>query len=58
MSGIELQPVFEIAKRAGAAILDVYAGQFDVTDKEDRTPLTLADLRSHEVITKGLKALC
>lgn len=56
-ASVELQPVFEIAKRAGAAILEVYAGQFEVTDKEDRTPLTLADLRSHEVITKGLKEL-
>jgi 3'(2'), 5'-bisphosphate nucleotidase len=53
----DLQPIFAIAKRAGEAILDVYAGQFEVTDKEDRTPLTLADLRAHEVITNGLKEL-
>lgn len=56
-SSIELRPVFEIAKRAGVAILDVYASQFEVSDKEDRTPLTLADLRSHEIITNGLKEL-
>jgi len=57
VSSPDLQPIFDIAKRAGAAILDVYASQFEVTDKEDRTPLTLADLRAHEVITKGLKEL-
>src|SRR3954470_23496749 len=54
---VDLEPVFDIAKRAGAAILEVYASQFEVTDKEDRTPLTLADLRAHEVITNGLKEL-
>jgi 3'(2'), 5'-bisphosphate nucleotidase len=52
-----LHPVFEIAKRAGAAILEVYAGHFDVTDKDDQSPLTLADLRSHELIANGLRQL-
>ncbi|HEU4602555.1 MAG TPA: 3'(2'),5'-bisphosphate nucleotidase CysQ [Steroidobacteraceae bacterium] len=56
-SDIPLQPIFDIAKRAGAAILDVYAGHFQVTDKADQSPLTIADLRSHEVITEGLRNL-
>ncbi|HEU4653255.1 MAG TPA: 3'(2'),5'-bisphosphate nucleotidase CysQ [Steroidobacteraceae bacterium] len=56
-SDISLQPVFDIARRAGAAILDVYAGHFQVTDKADQSPLTIADLRSHELITEGLRQL-
>jgi 3'(2'), 5'-bisphosphate nucleotidase len=52
-----LQPVFGIAERAGAAILEVYAGHFEVSDKADQTPLTLADLRSHELIANGLREL-
>lgn len=50
-------PVSELARHAGAAILDVYAGNFDVTNKADSSPLTIADLRSHEIIVKGLSAL-
>ena len=52
-----LRPVFDIATQAGAAILEVYAGHFDVSDKDDQSPLTLADLRAHEVIASGLNQL-
>ena len=46
-----------IASRAGAAILEVYEGDFDVTRKDDRSPLTAADLAAHHVIVDGLRAL-
>jgi 3'(2'), 5'-bisphosphate nucleotidase len=49
--------VVKLALRAGDAILSVYSGQFEVTHKGDESPLTLADLRSHEIITQGLRAL-
>jgi len=49
--------VVRLAKRAGDAILSVYGGQFEVTHKDDRSPLTLADLRAHEIIVQGLHAL-
>jgi 3'(2'), 5'-bisphosphate nucleotidase len=39
------------AKSAGDAILDVYGSDFAVEHKNDRSPLTLADRRSHEVIS-------
>jgi 3'(2'), 5'-bisphosphate nucleotidase len=38
------------AKRAGEAILDVYGSDFAVEQKDDKSPLTLADKRSHEII--------
>jgi len=40
----------------GEAILDVYGTDFDVAAKEDRSPLTEADLRAHRVIVDGLAA--
>jgi 3'(2'), 5'-bisphosphate nucleotidase len=49
--------VVRLAQRAGDAILSVYGEQFEVTHKSDRSPLTLADLRSHEIIVQGLRAL-
>jgi 3'(2'), 5'-bisphosphate nucleotidase len=42
------------SKEAGQAILDVYKQDFDVSYKEDRSPLTLADQRSHDIIVDHL----
>ena len=44
------------ALRAGAAILDVYGTDFGVETKDDKSPLTEADRRSHEVISTDLKS--
>lgn len=43
------------AKRAGEAILDVYGSDFAVEQKDDKSPLTLADTRSHEIIMDVLE---
>jgi 3'(2'), 5'-bisphosphate nucleotidase len=43
------------AKRAGEAILDVYGSDFVVEQKDDKSPLTLADKRSHEIIMDVLE---
>lgn len=42
------------ALQAGDAILEVYDSEFAVEHKEDRSPLTLADKRSHEIIATNL----
>ncbi|HWK50546.1 MAG TPA: 3'(2'),5'-bisphosphate nucleotidase CysQ [Steroidobacter sp.] len=52
-----LANVVKLAQQAGDAILSVYGEQFEVTHKTDQSPLTVADLRSHEIISKGLRAL-
>ena len=52
-----LEPVLAIARRAGDAILAIYARDFDVSHKDDRSPLTEADLAAHHVIVDGLRAL-
>ncbi len=41
--------------KAGNAILDVYHSDFAVEQKDDKSPLTLADKRSHEIIVNSLK---
>jgi 3'(2'), 5'-bisphosphate nucleotidase len=46
-----------LATAAGAAILEVYAQDFDVEHKDDNSPLTQADLASHRIIVEGLRAL-
>ncbi len=43
------------AKRAGEAILEVYDSDFAVEQKDDKSPLTLADKRSHEIIMAVLE---
>ncbi|MBN1696636.1 MAG: 3'(2'),5'-bisphosphate nucleotidase CysQ [Spirochaetales bacterium] len=39
---------------AGTVILDVYGTDFEVDYKEDRSPVTIADRKSHECITMEL----
>ncbi len=43
-----------IAQRAAAAILEVYGRDFAVTHKDDRSPLTAADLAAHNIIVAAL----
>ena len=53
-----LGPAIEIARRAGAAILDVYeSGEVAVAYKADASPLSEADLRAQQTIVDGLRAL-
>ncbi|MDT8319030.1 MAG: 3'(2'),5'-bisphosphate nucleotidase CysQ [Xanthomonadales bacterium] len=49
--------VTDIAVRAGHAILDVYERDFEVTKKQDESPLTQADLASHVIIRNALASL-
>jgi len=45
-----------LARKAGAAILEIYETSFSVAEKEDRSPLTEADTRSHEIVSGALKS--
>ena len=46
-----------IARRAAAEILTVYDSEFAVEHKDDRSPLTAADLAAHRCIVDGLRRL-
>ena len=52
-----LQPVVELAREAGVEILKVYAQDFSVEHKDDRSPLTEADMAAHHTIMAGLQSL-
>jgi len=49
--------VIDIARAAGAAIMEIYRQDFTVEHKDDRSPLTQADLAAHRVIVAGLEKL-
>lgn len=49
--------IISIAIEAGDKILEVYQSNFEVESKQDHSPLTLADKRSHEAIVSRLEAL-
>ncbi len=46
----------DLAREAGKAILDVYGTNFEVSRKDDESPITLADKRSHRLIADALRA--
>ena len=53
-----LSQVKDIAQEAGHAILKIYQqDDVGILTKQDQSPLTQADLTSHEIITKALKQL-
>ncbi|MCB1724284.1 MAG: 3'(2'),5'-bisphosphate nucleotidase CysQ [Gammaproteobacteria bacterium] len=49
--------IVALATQAGVEILRVYERDFAVDQKEDKSPLTEADLASHQVIVQGLGRL-
>ncbi len=58
MNYVELiEPIVDLARKAGDAILEVYASDFDVQSKDDESPLTQADLAAHRRIIAGLAEL-
>ncbi|MEZ5009178.1 MAG: 3'(2'),5'-bisphosphate nucleotidase CysQ [Chitinophagales bacterium] len=54
---IDIQEVIQIAIAAGKATLEIYDQDFEVIQKADDSPLTMADQKSNTVIINGLKQL-
>ena len=52
-----IEPVIALVREAGAAIMAVYANEFDVEHKDDKSPLTAADRAAHHILVDGLLAL-
>ena len=52
-----LEPVTRLAHLAGEKILAIYDSDFAIEHKDDRSPLTEADLASHHAIVAGLNEL-
>lgn len=51
------QECVEIARVAGSRILDVYNTEYSIEEKDDKSPLTDADLAAHNEIVRQLSAL-
>jgi 3'(2'), 5'-bisphosphate nucleotidase len=49
--------LIDTARRAGAVIMDVFAGHVDVMLKADASPVTIADQRAEAIILQDLAAL-
>ena len=52
-----LEDLIDISRKAGNEILDVYKASFEITLKEDLSPLTDADRRANAIITSMLESL-
>ena len=52
-----LSEMAKAASRASAAILEIYNGTYEVSFKEDASPLTTADTASNKVITEHFRAV-
>jgi 3'(2'), 5'-bisphosphate nucleotidase len=52
-----LTPTIQLTEAAGRRILQIYASAFEVQQKTDKSPLTEADMASHEIISRGLHQL-
>jgi 3'(2'), 5'-bisphosphate nucleotidase len=51
---INIIDIKDIALEASKAIMEIYSKDFDVEYKEDKSPLTIADLRANEIICNSL----
>jgi len=49
--------VYHLVLEAGEKIMEVYNEGFEISEKNDKTPLTTADLASNRIITKGLRLI-
>ncbi len=57
LSDIDIEDIVLIAKSAGDATMEIYNRDFTVEYKDDKSPLTEADLKSNEIIVSALEAL-
>jgi 3'(2'), 5'-bisphosphate nucleotidase len=53
---IDIEYLLNLARQAGSGIMEIYnSDDFGVEIKKDRSPLTTADIISHEIIVTGLE---
>jgi 3'(2'), 5'-bisphosphate nucleotidase len=54
---LDINEIIAIAQKAGDVIMEIYAKDFSVEYKDDKSPLTEADQKANDVIVDGLNAL-
>ncbi|MFP4403855.1 MAG: 3'(2'),5'-bisphosphate nucleotidase CysQ [Candidatus Woesearchaeota archaeon] len=50
-----IEDVIDIIKKAGKKVLEIYNSDYETFFKEDKSPITLADLESEKILIEGLK---
>lgn len=55
LNTIQIDDIIAIAKDAGNVIMEIYQRDFNIEYKDDKSPLTEADLASNEIIVKALE---
>ena len=55
--GLKVEAIAEVARTAGAAIMEVYEREYEIIEKADGSPVTTADHRAHDIIVEHLQAL-
>ncbi len=54
LEAVKLKDITAIAKEAGDAVMDIYRKDFSVEYKDDKSPLTEADIHANEIICNAL----
>lgn len=54
LSENDIDRLISTAIKAGEKIMDIYSKPIEVSEKDDRSPLTAADMASHHIILKAL----
>jgi len=57
LTNIKIEDIKNIALEAGKTIMEIYKKDFSVEYKDDKSPLTEADVKSNEIICSALKKL-
>ncbi len=57
ISTINIENIKEIALKAGSAILEIYQKNYKIEYKDDKSPLTDADIKANEIICEALEKL-
>ncbi len=57
MYDIDIKALEDIAKRASVEVMKIYNSDFEIEFKDDKSPLTLADTKSNEIICNSLQKL-
>ncbi len=57
LNKIDIEAIKNIALEAGNSIMEIYEKDFAIEYKDDKSPLTIADIKSNEIICNSLKKL-
>ena len=57
LDNINIEDIKNIALEAGKVIMEIYVKDFDIEYKDDKSPLTQADLKANDIICNSLRKM-